>query len=170
MIIKTSWFTLMTLLSVAVFAPSTGFAQHGPGRHGPAGPYKGPAYDTSSEAIFKGTVADVKTGGQETQLLLKTDTGTVVIHLGPAAFLTQKAIRNGDTLEVTGSRVTIGEAQVVLAREIRKGDYTWTLRDATGQPLLESSGTEARGGGFGKKLLLAGLIAKVVVLAVVLAR
>jgi hypothetical protein len=192
MIIKNGWFAGITLSSLGVFAPSTVFAQHGPDRHGPDSVqrrHEGPAYDTTSEATFKGTVADVKTGRsalywlsrihtlglghtgvQEKQLLLRTDTGTVEIHLGPTAFLTEKKveIREGDTLEVSGSRVTIGESQVVLAREIRKGDSTWTLRDATGQPLWSSSQTEPRGFWTTKRVILAIVVVKVAALATVL--
>jgi hypothetical protein len=46
---------------------------------------------------------------------LRTDTGTVEIHLALTAFLTEKKVdvRKGDTLEVTGSRLTIGESRVL---------------------------------------------------------
>lgn len=152
-------------------------------------PSRGPAYDTKTEATFKGTVADVKSGrsalywfsrihtlglghmgAPEKRLLLKTDTETVEIQLGPTALLTEKKveIREGDTLEVTGSRITIGEPHVVLAREIRKADNAWALRDATGQPLWSASQTEARGFWTTKKVLLLVVVTKVVLLATVL--
>jgi hypothetical protein len=181
---------IAALSSIGVFVPSTVVAQHGPGRHGRGpGGHDGPAYDAKSEATFKGTVADVKTGRsaldrliqihtlgqgqrgvQEKQVLLKTDTGTVEIELGPAAFLNAKKleIRKGDSLEVTGSRVAIGESHVVLAREIRKRDRAWTLRDATGQPLWSSVQTETRGFWTTKRILLAAVVVKVVALATVL--
>jgi hypothetical protein len=109
-------------------------AQHGPGRRRPESAL---VYDTNSEATLKGTVTDVKSGQsrlsrvfqfhtlglghkgvQEKQLLLKTDTETVQIHLGPTAFLTENnvEIRKGDTLEVTGSRITVSDSHVILAR------------------------------------------------------
>lgn len=187
--IRKTWSTVgvVTLSSLGVFLPSTLLAQHGLGRHGPR---SAPSYDPMSEASFKGTVADVKTTGrsasywlvrihtlgrgqmgvQEKQLLLKTDKGTVLIRLGPTAFLTEKKveIRKGDTLDVTGSRVPIGESHVVLAREIRKGDNAWALRDATGQPLWSSVQTEARGFWTKKKVLLAVVVIKVAALATVL--
>jgi hypothetical protein len=190
--IKKTRFTLgiVTLSSLGVFVPSTVLAQHGPGRHGRGpGAHDGPAYDAKSEATFKGTVADVKTGRsaldrliqihtlgqgqtgvQEKQLLLKTDTGTVEIELGPTTFLNAKKveIRKGDALEVTGSRVTIGESHVVLAREIRKGENVWALRDATGQPLWSAVQTGARQFWTKKKVLLTVVVAKVVLLATVL--
>lgn len=71
-------------------------------------------------------------------------------------------------MEVTGSRATIGPAHVVLAREIRKADRTWTLRDATGQPLWVSAETEARGFWTTKRILLAVVVVKVALLATVL--
>lgn len=168
--IRKTWVTVgvVALSALGVFVPSTVFAQHGSGTHGPGSvqQQQGPAYDTKSEATFHGTIADVKTGrsalygflfrihtlglgqmgAEEKQLLLKTGTETIEIQLGPSAFLTENKVEigKGDTLEVTGSRVTIGESQVVLAREIRKADNAWALRDATGQPLWSSPDGGAR--------------------------
>jgi hypothetical protein len=103
------------------------------------------------------------------QLLLRTETGTIEMKLGPSAFLTEKQVKiqKGDALEVTGSRVTFGESHVVLAREIRKGDTMWTLRDAPGQPLWSPVQTERRGFWTKKKVLLAIIAAKVVAVATV---
>jgi len=69
---------------------------------------------------------------------------------------------------VTGSHATIAQAHVVLAREIRKADSTWTLRDTTGQPLWGSVETEARGFWTTKRVLLAAIVIKVVLVATVL--
>jgi hypothetical protein len=184
------WFAagVVTLSALGVSVPSTVFAQHGPGRHAP-GP--GPAYDPQSETTFKGTVADIKTGRsvlsrlfqmhtmglghkgpQEKQLLLKTGTDTVQVHLGPTTFLRERRVEigKGDTLEVTGSRVTIGDSQVFLAREIRTADAAWTLRDAAGQPLWSAAQTDERGFWTKKKIVLLTTIAavKVALLATVL--
>jgi hypothetical protein len=189
MIIEKTRFALgvVTLTSLGVFVPATVVAQHGPGRHSRGS--EGPTYDTKSEATFTGTVTDVRTGGrgrlgwllsvhtmglhkgvQEKQLLLRTDTETVHVHLGPTAFLKARKveIEKGDTLEVIGSLVTIGESQVVLARDIRKGDNAWALRDATGQPLWGSVPTERRRFWTKKKVLLTVVVAKVLLLATVL--
>jgi hypothetical protein len=109
-------------------------------------------------------------GVRETQLLMKTDTDTVRIHLGPTAFLADQKVEisKGDTLEVTGSSVTLGDVRVVLAREIRKCGNVWTLRDATGQPLWSSAQTEARGFWTTKKVLLTVVAVKVALLFTVL--
>jgi hypothetical protein len=148
-----------------------------------------PAYDPNNEATFKGTVADVRGGRsplsrvfqfhtlglghkgvQEKQLLLKTDTDTVQIHLGPTAFLTENnvEIRKGDALEVTGSRVTVGDSQVILARAIRKGGNEWVLRDATGHPLWRPDQPETRGFWTTTKILLTVVAVKVALLSTVL--
>ena len=59
------------------------------------------------------------------------------MHLGPAAFAKEKgfAVAVGDQLVITGSRITLEGDTVLLAREIKKGDQTLTLRDASGRPL-----------------------------------
>jgi hypothetical protein len=194
------WLTVgvVALWSLGVFVPSRVLAQHGPSNHDTGnqhppvepGPQEDPAYDPKTEGIFSGTVTDVKAGGpgrlgwlmkvhtlglghkgvQEKQLLLKTDTDTVRIHLGPTAFLTDQKVevRKGDTLAVTGSRVTIGDSQLVLAREIRKADTTWTLRDAGGQPRWSVAQTERRGFWTTKKVLLTVVAVKVALLFTVL--
>jgi hypothetical protein len=41
----------------------------------------------------------------------------------------------GDAITVTGSKVKMGGQDVVIAREIKKGDQVLTLRDARGFPL-----------------------------------
>ena len=183
--ISRTWFAGVAMLSsLGMFVPSRVLAQHGPGRHGPDSAL---VYDTNSEETFKGIVTEVKMGRsalywlsqihtlglghkgeQEKQLVMKTDTDTVEIHLGPTAFLTERKmdIGKGDALEVTGSHATIAQAHVVLAREIRKADSTWTLRDATGQPLWGSVETEARGFWTTKRVLLAAIVIKVVVIRV----
>jgi hypothetical protein len=38
----------------------------------------------------------------------------------------------GDQIEVTGSKVKIGAVDALLAREVKKGDKTLTLRNAQG--------------------------------------
>lgn len=79
-------------------------------------------------------------------------------------------IRKGDALEVTGSRVTIGESHVVLAREIRKGANAWTLRDAAGQPLWSPVQKEPRRFWTKKKIFLFVLAGKAAIIAWQLAK
>jgi hypothetical protein len=50
------------------------------------------------------------------------------------------AIAKGDMLVITGSRVTLDGERVYIAKEVKKGDNTWTLRDAAGLPLWRGGG------------------------------
>ncbi|HSM87043.1 MAG TPA: hypothetical protein VLT16_12870, partial [Candidatus Limnocylindrales bacterium] len=98
---------------------------------------------------MKGTVEEVQEGmmqrGQKTQtgmghmgthLVLKTEKETLSVFVGPSSFLQQKnfSLEKGDQIEVTGSKVKQGESDVIIAREIKKGDNTITLRDESGVP------------------------------------
>jgi hypothetical protein len=148
------------------------------------------AYDPTAEATFTGTVTDIPGGGpgrlgwlmrvhtfglghsgpNERQLLLTTDTDTLRVHLGPTAFLRDRniEIKKGDRVDVTGSKVTFGDSQILLAREIRKGDDVWELRDCTGQPLWNTSEPEKRRFWTKTKVLLVVVGVKVALLATVL--
>jgi hypothetical protein len=127
---------LAVAIGLAIAAPAMAQRQNRPGQ--------GRIYDPRTEATVTGTVTDVKTlpsrgGGRGlggTHVLLKTETETVDVRLGPTAFMKEQqfAISPGDTLQVTGSRVTIDGAKALIAREVRRGDATLTLRDATGRP------------------------------------
>jgi hypothetical protein len=72
-----------------------------------------------------------------THLSLKTDKETIDVHVGPSWFLTQNTtgFAKGDQVEVTGSRVKFGDKDALIAREIKKGDETLTLRNAQGFPV-----------------------------------
>jgi hypothetical protein len=111
-----------------------------------------PMYDVKTEATVKGTIDSVETvtgagargrgaaGGMH--LVLKTVAGTLQVHVGPTAYLAEKGIvlAKGDAVEILGSRVTIGGEPVLIARQIKKGDQTWTLRDPSGRPLWSGRG------------------------------
>jgi hypothetical protein len=112
-----------------------------------------PRYDFTTEATVTGTVESIEqiagsAGGRGrrglggTHMTLKTSGDTLEVHLGPTAFLNDKniAIAKGDTLVVIGSRVTVDDERVFIAREVRKGDSVWTLRDAAGLPLWRGRG------------------------------
>jgi hypothetical protein len=104
-------------------------------------------YDTKTEATVRGTISAVETvtlagdSGRRslsgTHLTLKSGSETIQIHLGPSAYLADQKINleEGDVVEIRGSRVTINDEQVLLAREVKKGNGTWRLRDASGRPL-----------------------------------
>jgi DNA/RNA endonuclease YhcR with UshA esterase domain len=98
-------------------------------------------YDPKTEATMSGTVDRVTQqnghgGWQGTHLFLKTDTGTMEVHVGPADYITsqQFSFATGDVVEVTGSKVKIQHQDVLIAREIKKEGKTLVLRNAQGVP------------------------------------
>ena len=119
----------------------------------PQGGGSGPRYHLTTEATVTGTVESVEqiagSGGGRgrrglggTHLTVKTSAETLEVHLGPTAFLNEKklAIAKGDTLEIIVSRVTVDGDRVFIAKAVKKGNSTWTLRDATGLPLWRGPG------------------------------
>ena len=139
------------LLMVAVYFVASGVVSGVLAQPAQPGRQAAPMYDMKTEASFAGTVDAVENvtrpdlsghrslGG--THLILKTAAERLEVHLGPSAFLMDKKINilKGDTVEVLGSRLTIDGTQVLLAREIKKGDNTWMLRDASGRPMWSGS-------------------------------
>jgi hypothetical protein len=69
--------------------------------------------------------------------ILKSDKGTVSVHLGPAWFLEREGIKiePKDRVSVRGSRITFKGKPAIIAAEISKGERTWKLRDDNGIPL-----------------------------------
>lgn len=115
---------------------------------GRPGPGMGmPRYDKTTEVTVKGTVEAVvpqqgRMGMGGTHLTFKTETGQYDVHLGPAAWLSEKKydFAKGDALEVVGSSLTINGEKALIAREITKGDVTITLRNADGIPAWSGRG------------------------------
>jgi hypothetical protein len=116
---------------------------------------QGGLYDPATEVKVSGRVSGVENvtppggpgrmgAGGGLHLTLATGSDSVVAHLGPAAFLKEQAfdVAVGDDVEILGSRVQLDGKPVLLAREVKKGGRTVTLRDASGRPLW--SGTRRR--------------------------
>ena len=123
--------------AVLLLVDSSAFAQQG-GRGRSA---QAPRYDPSTEITLKGTIEEVKQVSRSgawtgTHLTLKADQGTFDVHVGPTTYLAknQMTFAKGDNIEVTGAKVKYAGADSVLAREVRKGDKTLTLRNAAGIP------------------------------------
>lgn len=101
----------------------------------------GPKYDPKSEITLKGIVEDVKnvtTNGENAiHLMVKSGETVQEVCLCPKAFLDEVAVEfaKGDEIEVTGSKQKTDGGDVVLAREIVKGNNTLVLRDKQGNPV-----------------------------------
>lgn len=102
----------------------------------------GPKYDATKEVKIKGVVEDIREVPGEwegTHLVVKTDTGDVLVHIAPAAFLKEMdtEFKKGDEVQVVGCKApdASGGEPEILAREITVGTNTTTLRDDKGIPV-----------------------------------
>jgi hypothetical protein len=146
----TSLKRLFTFGAAALFV--AGLGSLAAAQSAPAGRQGSTMYDVKTETTITGTVESVEnltgTGGRGrrgmggTHLVVKTEKDSVEVHVGPTAYLAEKGITlaKGDTLEILGSRVTIDNETVLIARQIKKGGNTWTLRDASGRPAWSGRG------------------------------
>lgn len=101
-----------------------------------------PKYDLNTEAKMKGVVEELRLPpkGSEKEvahLLVKIGEDSVDVYLCPKPFLDEMGISfaQGDAVVLTGSKVKQGEADLVLAREVIKGNDTLVLRDEKGNPI-----------------------------------
>jgi hypothetical protein len=130
---------ILTSVNLAVgailFSVALGSAQT------PGAAQAGRMYDPSTETTLKGNVEAVvaqSTRGQMrgTHLTVKAGEEAHDVMLGPSNFITTNgfSFAKGDLIEVTGSKVTIGGMEYVIAREVIKDGKTLTLRDKNGTP------------------------------------
>ena len=112
------------------------------GQKNPANSTSAPEYDLHSETKLKGTVEELKRPpkGSEKEaahLLVKNGADTVDVYLCPKSFLDDMGMgfNKGDEIALTGSKVKLGEADLILVREVVKGNDTFVLRDEKGSPV-----------------------------------
>jgi hypothetical protein len=131
----------LSLSLVIVALATVAYAQRGGGNYNPA-----------TEATMTGTVESVDhmpspgRGGGGLHLKLTAPSGPIEVHVGPSSFVASKnmTFAKGDTLTVIGSKVTMSGQEVLIAREITKGDQVLTLRDAKGFPLWSGRGRSSQ--------------------------
>jgi len=103
-----------------------------------------PKYDPATEAVFKGTVQEVRdrqcpvSGGLGSHVVLKLENGTTIeVHLASKKFVDEYELvfNVGDQLEVTGSKVTFEGVETIFAREVKRGNDVYLFRDKNGKPV-----------------------------------
>jgi hypothetical protein len=101
-----------------------------------------PKYDLQTETKVKGSIEEVKMppkGGEKeiVHLMVKVGPDTLDVYLSPKSFLDDMGMdfSKGDEISLTGSKVKVGETDLILAREVVKGNNTFTLRDDKGGPV-----------------------------------
>jgi hypothetical protein len=100
-----------------------------------------PRYDVRAEHVIKAKIAGIKThesvvGYQDMHVVLSTTVGDLEVHLGPASYLAKRGIdlKAGDEVVVTGCKTTWEDQPVIVARHIKAGNHSLTLRSTTGKP------------------------------------
>jgi len=103
-----------------------------------------PKYDPTTEAVYKGTVEEVRdhqcpvSGGMGAHVILKVaDNKTIEVHLATSKFVKSYdlAFNKGDQLEVTGTKVKFEGVDTIFAREIKRNSDTFVFRDKEGKPI-----------------------------------
>lgn len=103
-----------------------------------------PKYDPATEAVFKGTVEEVKdrecpvSGGMGSHVILKLADGTTIeVHLASTKFVKtyELVFSKGDVLEVTGSKVKFEGVDTIFARMVKRGNDAFIFRDKDGNPV-----------------------------------
>ena len=99
-------------------------------------------YNIKKIITIKGTISKIdiicpiKGMGYGSVLILKSDKGTINIHLGPRWYIEQNVkIQKGDKIEVTGSKVKYGKKEFIIAAKIINKKKSVELRDGKGNPV-----------------------------------
>jgi len=100
-----------------------------------------PRYDARAEYVVKATVAGIKThesvmGYQDMHVILTTTVGDMEVHLGPVSYLAKRGfeLKPGDEVVVTGCKTTWEDHPVIVARNLKAGNRSITLRNTNGKP------------------------------------
>ncbi len=100
-------------------------------------------YDTNSVITYTGTIASVDSQASPRgnnymiRLTVKDTSGTTNVVVGPTSYLDSQSItfNKGDTVKVTGSKMTFNGNDVVISAQIVSHGKTIKLRDDTGRPV-----------------------------------
>jgi hypothetical protein len=102
-------------------------------------------YDLQTETKISVDVEEVKlfalgTRKDFVELVVKSGQNKLEIYVCPKPFQDEMGITlsKGDTLTITGAKVKREEAEVILARELVRGQDTFLLRDSKGSPIWDS--------------------------------
>ena len=130
------WFSLFVPLLLLLAAPA--FAQKANSDEA----IVLPKYDSHTETKTKGIVDEIKeltlaNKREITELIVKSGSDTVRVFVSPKSFQDDMGVsfNKGDEISLTGSKVKLEDADVILGKEIVKGNDTLLLRDDKGDPV-----------------------------------
>jgi hypothetical protein len=149
---------LAAVASLALVCPALAQPGGGMGRGGGMGLrlYNPQTVTTVTGAVEKLEELNMGPGGgmgmKFRELLLKTDRGSLMVHLGPIWYLDQQkfALKVGDKIEVTGSQVTLNNQPAIIARDVTMNGRILKLRDDQGIPAWRGMGRGGMGQGGGR--------------------
>jgi hypothetical protein len=152
---KKSVWSLVLISSLVLVCPV--LAQPGPGGGMGMGGSGFRIYNPQTVTTLKGTVEKVEDvsmghrGWTVREMFLKTANKSIMVFLGPSSYLDQQnlTVKTGDSVEVTGSQVTLENLPTIIAKDITVNGKTWKLRDDQGRPAWSRPGM-GPGGGQGK--------------------
>ena len=135
-------FSTLLLLTIPLFA------QRGGGRNWQGNSGYGRIYNTQTVETVSGEVKKVdfftptKGWSRGVHLMLQTSKEEISIHMGPEWYLNEKSIsfKEGDKIEVKGSRVTFESKPAIIASEFKRDTTNTQLRDVAGYPVWARSG------------------------------
>jgi hypothetical protein len=138
--------SLSSLLSTALFfAPLSG-AQQKP----TTVPQANMAYDVSRESVVQGTVVSYTAASSVAPIgphvKVQTASGVVDVHLGNASLIKQNDVilASGDSVSIVGESLSFGSGSVFVARVLKKGSQTITLRNLNGVPIMAKAPANAK--------------------------
>jgi hypothetical protein len=103
----------------------------------------GYSYDQANQQTLRGWVVETRdfqcpvSGTMGSHITVKSETGTMEVHLAPASFmkLYEIAIRKNDNVTIVGSRIMFDGKPSLIARSVVVGRDTFNFRDPKGRPL-----------------------------------
>jgi sporulation protein YlmC with PRC-barrel domain len=110
-------------------------------------------YDAQRVQTLEGTITDVSSFAPSAQaapgltVTIRTAEGqSRVVHLGPVAVMRQQDLQleQGDRIRVMGSQAQFQGQQVIIARQVQKGDQALLLRNEQGQALWRQTQDQQR--------------------------
>jgi hypothetical protein len=105
----------------------------------------GAAYDMARESVISGKIVQYSSASPTPPLgahiSLQTGSGTMEVHAGNTKLIqaSHLSLQAGDSVSITGETVTFGNSSVFVARIIRKGSQSVTVRSKNGVPLLPTA-------------------------------
>ena len=100
-------------------------------------------YDEANQQTVRGWVVETRdfqcpvNNAMGSHITVKTETGSIEVHLAPASFMKQYdiAFAKDQNVTVVGSKITYEGKPALIAKSVAVGHETFNFRDPKGRPL-----------------------------------